>query len=113
MKNHIQYIQKISIQQEHYAKPKTEKTVPFGTVLKVENSYEIKINTQKISSYSSHKRGVNIKQRNEIKNRNTKNSEKNMCFRKKRLSSHTTTGLKANLQNIPRYVISYHVVCFG
>ena len=36
-----------------------------------------------------------------------------MCFRKKCLSAPTTTGLKANLQNIPRYVISYHVVCFG
>ena len=34
-------------------------------------------------------------------------------FLKKILSDLTTTGFKANFQNIPRYVISYHVVCFG
>ena len=33
-----------------------------------------------------------------------------MYFRKKHLSAHTTTGLKANLQILPWYEISYHVV---
>ncbi len=42
-----------------------------------------------------------------------KKLKKNLCFRKKHLLDQTTTGLKANLQNIPRYEISYHVVCFA
>ena len=33
-----------------------------------------------------------------------------MCFRKKRLSAQTMTGLKANFQILPWYEISYHVV---
>ncbi len=41
-----------------------------------------------------------------------KYSEKINVF-EKNLSDPTKTGLKANFQNIPRYVISYHVVCFG
>ena len=41
-----------------------------------------------------------------------KYSEKINVF-EKNLSDPTKTGLKANFQNIPRYVISYHVVCFA
>ena len=42
-----------------------------------------------------------------------KNLKKFLRFRKKPLLDLATTRMKANLQNIPRYVISYHVVCFA
>ena len=35
-----------------------------------------------------------------------------MQNQKKHRSDQTTTGVTSLFQNIPRYVISYHVVCF-
>ena len=63
--------------------PKTEKTVPFGTVSKVENSYEISKNTQTNCNHSLLKRDQNWIQRNQKNRQKNNNLRKNFLFSKK------------------------------
>ena len=73
----------------------------------------IKIKNSK-SQLKKHLHKRKIRQKNNItKYRKMKKLNFFYVFEKKSLSDLAMTGLTANFQNIPKYAISYHVVCFA